>query len=421
MKEYRLISILKELLELVVIGGGPAGYMAAITAAENGANSILILESTSKTLEKVRISGGGRCNITNSCAETKDLVLNYPRGEKPLLGAFSRFSTSDAIAWFSESGLELKVEKDGRIFPQSNSSADVISFLRNRALQANINCLKNMTVKTVEKINHNQFKISCKNKTIIYAKKVLIATGGNESGRKIASSLGHKVIKSVPSLFTFKLDSSWLTSCKGISLKNVSLKLIVGDKVFSQNGSLLITHWGLSGPSILKLSAFAARALYNNKYKGELIINWVNDDFLNVTKILSEHKVIFARKRISNSCPFPNIPKRLWFTLTKNIGIKNEINWANLSILCQNKLCNALHQDSHKIFSKGPYGEEFVTAGGVSLDEVNIKSMESKKCDNLYFSGEIMNIDGLTGGFNFQHCWTSGWIAGNAIAKGLKY
>ncbi len=410
---------MKKSIDLVVVGGGASGFMGAITAAAEGVNSVVILESTSKTLQKVRISGGGRCNVTNKCFENSELVQNYPRGEKPLLGAFSRFSTKDTIRWFEEKGLELIAEQDGRIFPISNSSSDVIKCLRENAVRNKVDILTNMAVKNIEALEKDEFKIHCKNNKSIYAKKILLATGGNLSGRLISQSLGHKIIKTVPSLFSFKINSTWLTECKGISVRNVTLKLIIGKKVFEEYGTILITHWGLSGPGILKLSAFSARELNKSNYKAKLNIRWVNDSLTKIEENLRSYRNNFANVRLKKKYPYPNIPRRLWISILQSIKIDPNMQWYNLSNSYLKSLSNILFMNSHKIEARGPFGDEFVTAGGINLSEVNTNTMESKICKGIYFSGELLNIDGITGGFNFQHCWTSGWIAGNAIANSL--
>ncbi len=391
--------------------------MGAITAAEEGLNSVAIFESTSKTLEKVRISGGGRCNVTNACWESKDLARNYPRGEKALLGAFSRFSTGDAVEWFKEKGLHLTIEKDGRMFPRSNSSIEVIRCLQDAAQKAGIKCLTGLDIQKVESLGINKgFRIKSRTKGFFYAKRILLATGGSPTGKKIASELGHKVIQAVPSLFTFKIASSWLKTCAGIAVDDVKIKLKVKDKMFEQYGRILITHWGLSGPAILKLSAFAARDLNLEKYNAKLFINWSSQNIKDAQDLLNLCRKDLSNKKIKNHHPFRNIPKRLWLSILKSIQLNPDINWSNLSKSHGNSLYKALTNNDHIISGKGPFGEEFVTAGGINLNEIKPNTMESRICRNLYFAGEILNVDGVTGGFNFQHCWTSGWIAGQSIA-----
>ncbi len=411
---------MEELFNLIVVGGGASGFMAAITAAEEGSTSIAVLEQTTKMLEKVRISGGGRCNVTNACWETRELASNYPRGSKALLGAFSRFSTGDAMDWFQKRGLELKIEEDGRIFPKSNSSNEVIKCLEETANSLGVQCLKALKVKTIKKLNNETFKLECQNNKVFLAKRVLIATGGSLAGKTIAHDLGHQLIKAVPSLFTFKINAPWLTSCSGISVDRVNLKLIANNKQFKQFGRILITHWGLSGPAILKLSAFAARDLNLDNYKSNLFLNWVNNEFENVKNILEYYRSNFPNNSIKKHYPFNSLPRRLWISFLDNVDIEPDSKWSSLSNSKKEYLSRVLTKNHHLIIGKGPFGEEFVTAGGINLKEIDFKSMESRICKGLYFAGEILDIDGVTGGFNFQNCWTSGWIAGRAIAHSEK-
>ncbi len=405
-------------LDLIVIGGGAAGFMGAITAAESGVKSIYILEATSKTLEKVRISGGGRCNVTNSCWEPKELARNYPRGEKGLLGPFSRFATGDAIEWFEDKGLKLKIEKDGRIFPKSNSSNDVLNCLRESSKRLGVQHFINTEVQHVEAlVKEKGFKIKCRSKDVFFSKKILICTGGAPSGKKIAFQLGHKPIKAIPSLFSFKLDSPWIKKCAGISINDLQLRLECQNKSFEENGRVLLTHWGVSGPTILKLSSFAARHLNNDKYKSKLYINWTNYNNKEIKDLFKRYREAYSKSSIKNTYPFKEIPKRVWINILESINISPSTKWANFSITQENNLKLKLIKDLHLISGRGPFGEEFVTAGGVPLNELHLSSMESRKCKGLYFAGEVINIDGITGGFNLQHCWTSGWLAGKSIGE----
>ena len=406
-------------IEFAVVGGGAAGFMGAIKAAEDGVRSVFIFEATTKTLEKVRISGGGRCNVTNACWDPSELVTNYPRGEMPLIGAFSRFATGDAFEWFQKRGVKLIIEEDGRIFPQSNTSKEVISCLHNSAEKAGVIQFVKKSVKEVKVLGEKGFFLKCKDESVFHAKKVLIATGGSPSGKKLAAGLGHQVIPPVPSLFGFKITSPWLNSCSGISIDNVKLKLICSNHVFKEEGRILITHRGLSGPAILKLSAFAARQLYSSKYKASLEINWVNKTDELIRQLLNSYRINYPSIQVKKIYPFSSLPKRLWLSFLNQCNISSDIRWSSLSKSKGNLLSESLTKNSHLMKDRGPFGEEFVTAGGVSLNEVNFQSMESTLCRGLYFAGEVLDVDGVTGGFNFQHCWTSGWIAGGAIAKDL--
>ncbi len=390
--------------------------MAAITAAENGLSPVVLLEATSKPLEKVRISGGGRCNVTHACWDPRDLVMNYPRGRLPLLGLFSRFASGDSVAWFSERGLDLVIEADGRMFPASNRSFSVIECLRNSAAMAGVSVKKKTKVKSVTCLKKKEFRVECSDGSYLFAKRVVLATGGHPSGRHMALDLGHTVVAPVPSLFTFALDSAGLKNCSGLAIDNIHLKLVVGDKIFKQNGRMLITHWGVSGPIVLRLSAFAARELHENKYKGSLIVNWIGQDFDSIKNQLVNFRSQEASKYLGSSRPFLELPKRLWLALLRQANIDPKVRWADFSARLEQELINRLVSSNYPVIGRGPFGEEFVTAGGIKLEEINLSTMESKLCKGLYFAGELLDIDGVTGGFNFQHCWTSGWLAGNAMS-----
>ncbi len=408
-------------VDLVVIGGGASGFMGAITAAEEGLLSVYLLEGTSKPLEKVRISGGGRCNVTNACWDPKDLVTNYPRGRLPLMGLFSRFSSGDAVAWFAERGLELVAEEDGRMFPVSNNSCSVVECLRESAKKAGVVIYKQHMATRLEKLDNNQFLVHLRGGSLFLAKKVLIATGGHPSGRRIASSFGHLIIPPVPSLFTLGLEASYLKECKGIALDNIYLSLDICGKRFEEIGRILLTHWGLSGPAVLRLSAFSARDLFENKYKADLTVKWIPDTPEQVIQTFNSFRLKAPSSKLSAKRPFMDIPKRLWVTFIKKVGIDPQSRWSDFSNQDADNLTKFLISANYKVTGRGPFGEEFVTAGGVSLAEINILTMESKLCVGLHFAGELLNIDGVTGGFNFQHCWTSGWLAGKAIAGAFEH
>ena len=401
--------------DLVIIGGGASGFMGAITAVGNGIGSVVILESTSKVLEKVRISGGGRCNLTNSCGEITNLVNNYPRGEKQLIGLFNRFSTSEAFDWFQKQGLSLKIESDGRVFPKSDCSTDVIKCLTDVAKKSGVKVFTNSHVQKIEKTNYG-FNVLAKGNKSFKTRYILICTGGHSSGRRLAKNLGHTIIQPVPSLFSFSSSENSLKSCSGISLK-VQIKLTVSNKKYTETGSILITHKGLSGPAILRLSAFSARDLYDNKYIGELKINWLCMSDSEVRSKIDLFKLENGKKFLFKNKPFEQLPKSLWKALLFSINMDSQLKWAELSNHGKETLIKCLTMKVYPINSRGPFGEEFVTAGGVSLKEINFKTMESKICEGLFFAGEVLDIDGVTGGFNFQHCWTSGWVAGNSLGS----
>ena len=402
-----------KVLDLVIIGGGASGFMGAITAVRSGLRSVVILESTFKVLEKVRISGGGRCNLTNSCWEISNLVKNYPRGEKQLISLFNRFSTNDSFDWFQKQGLALKIEKDGRVFPVTDSSKDVIKCLTDIAKDYGVKVCTNSHVQKVIKID-NCFDLLVKGSNCYRAKNILICTGGHPSGRRLAKSLGHSIIPPVPSLFSFSTSENVLKTCSGISL-DVQIKLTVDKKKYTETGSILITHKGFSGPVILRLSAFCARNLHANNYKGKLRINWLCMSENEVRSKIDLYKLENGKRLVFNSKPFNHLPKSLWKSLLFSEGIYSQLKWADLSKYQKELLVKCLTINDYSIISRGPFGEEFVTAGGVSLKEINFKTMESKICKGVFFAGEVLDIDGITGGYNFQHCWTSGWVAGNSI------
>ncbi len=404
-------------VELIVVGGGPAGFMAAITAAELGVKSVQVLESTSKPLEKVRLSGGGRCNVTNACSDIRDLVTNYPRGSRPLLSPFSRFATKDVFEWFTARGVDLVEESDGRIFPASNTSSTVVECLKSCAKKAGVLIQTKKLVTSLKSLGSDGFLLSCKDSDSFVAKKVLLSTGGHPIGRKLALEIGHSIVKPVPSLFSFTLDTSFFKECSGIALKDIGLKLYIDKKKYHQSGPLLITHWGFSGPAILKLSAFAARDLYSNKYFARLLVNWSGMNLEKLKSLISLFRLEKAKNTLASAALLPQLPKRLWLALLKQVEISGSTRWAEFSNQYEKKLIHILASSSYNVIGRGPFGEEFVTAGGVNLSEINFSTMESLLCPGLYFAGEVLDIDGVTGGFNFQHCWTSGWIVGKAIAN----
>ena len=406
-----------DVFDLIVIGGGASGFMSAITASENGLQKIKIMEATSKLLEKVRISGGGRCNVTNASWIPNELVENYPRGGFKLLESFSRFATGDVYEWFESRGLPLKIENDQRVFPTSNSSMDVIECLKKYALNGGVDISTNSYVKKILRDSNELFQVFFRKNKYLLAKKILISTGGHPSGHKLARDLGHNIIKPLPSLFTFTCKDSNLINCVGSVTKNVNLKINLSNKEFQNKGDLLITHWGFSGPGILKLSSMAARELFLEKYKFKLVICWSDLDVNELTQKINDLREECGKFNLYNARPLSSITKRIWTFLLKKIGIDEDKKWAELLSYEREAIINVLLCDEYIISGKGPFGEEFVTAGGIDISQVNFKTMESLLIKGLYFSGEILNIDGITGGFNFQHCWTSGWLAGKAIAK----
>jgi predicted Rossmann fold flavoprotein len=403
--------------KIIIIGGGAAGFFAAITAAIAHSHALVILlEAGREFLTKVRISGGGRCNVTHHCFEPSQLVQYYPRGGKALRGAFSRFQPKDTIAWFKSRDITLKTEADGRMFPITDDSTTIANCLLETAKEYGVHLRPNSPVKSLQKLE-NQFWIELKNGEILKGDRVLIATGSNPTGYRWAKELGHQIQEPVPSLFTFNLKDPRLTDLAGIAVENVRVSLVSSDqKKLEQMGPLLITHWGVSGPAILKLSAWGARLLHDQKYQMPLIINWLpNYNRETLQAILLETKKSQPRKQILTVSPV-EIPKRLWQSLVTFIGIDSKMVWADLSKKSLNNLLIELLQGEYLIKGKGVFKEEFVTCGGVNLSEINFKTMQSKKCPGLFFAGEVLDIDGVTGGFNFQSAWTTGWLAGQAIA-----
>jgi hypothetical protein len=403
--------------DLAVIGGGAAGFMTAITAAENGVKRIIILEGSSKIMEKVRISGGGRCNVTNATWIPNELAENYPRGGIRLLESFNRFAAGDVFDWFEKRGLKLKIEDDLRVFPVSNSSSDVINCLTKAAIKRNVEISTRFFVKEILITGDNLFNILSRQKEKIIARNIMLSTGGNPSGYKLAENLGHSIVKPVPSLFTFSTKEPKLNECSGVSIQNIDIAIKLNNKTFKNRGDLLITHWGFSGPAVLKLSSIAARELFEQKYKFDLIIKWSNLEYKELKEKINYIKVNKGKLNLINIRPLPFLTKRLWIFLLNKLDINKNRKWSDLLADERERIIDCLLKDKYVISGKGPFGEEFVTSGGVKINEVGFKTMESLICPGLFFSGEVLDVDGITGGFNFQHCWTSGWLAGKAIAK----
>ena len=391
--------------------------MAAITAAEaNPRAQVLILEKSHQLLSKVRISGGGRCNVTHACFDPAVLIQNYPRGAKELRGAFTRFQPRDTVEWFKRRGVKLKTESDGRMFPLTDDSETIVECLVDSAKRAGVKVQTLRVLETLRVLGDSSgFELRLKDGETLHCDRLLLATGSNKQGYEFAQRLGHTVEEPVPSLFTFQVKDQRIKDLSGISVPEA--ELTIGKS--SQRGALLITHWGLSGPAALKLSAWAARVLHDCKYKTELKINWlpnlkeneIRDRLLEI-KDSSPRQIIAAHAQLS-------LPSRLWERLVAAAGVADSLRWAELSKKELNALVDQLHRGSFQIVGKGVFKEEFVTCGGVRLREVNFKTMESKLCRGLFFAGEILDVDGVTGGFNFQSAWTMGWIAGRSMKEEL--
>ncbi len=412
---------MKNKTKVIVIGGGAAGFFGAIHCGITHPNwEIILLEATTSPLAKVKISGGGRCNVTHHCFDAAELVKFYPRGGKALRGAFTRFQPKDTVAWYEARGVKLKTESDGRIFPITDNSQTIIDCLLKAATDAGVKIYTGTPVKWVEK-KSDKFEVILKKGNTLICDYLLITTGSNPLGYRWANALGHTIISPVPSLFTFKIPDPRLEELSGISVNHVNAILYQNEKVkIKQNGAILITHWGFSGPCILKLSAWGARIMKENNYKMSLSINWLpkyNKETLR--EYFLEVKSRIPRKKIIGSIPLAliNLPKRLWQSLVIAVGIPPEKSWAELSKKELNRLASELTQGCFQIQGRGVFKEEFVTCGGVNLKEVNFKTMESKICPGLFFAGEILDIDGVTGGFNFQNAWTTSWLAGEGMGR----
>lgn len=407
--------------DIIIIGGGAAGFFAAINIAQQHPNlSIAILERGKEGLQKVKISGGGRCNVTHAEFIPSELILNYPRGEKELLGPFHTFMTGDTISWFEERGVELKIEDDGRMFPVSNSSQTIIDCFLNEAEKYNVEVLYNYSVKSIAQYhvglveasqNNSNFKVVT-NQGILHSNKLVVATGSNPKIWKLLEDLGHTIVKPVPSLFTFNINDKRIKNIPGVVAKNVEIKVIDTDLV--SEGPLLITHVGMSAPSILKLSAFGAVELSKMDYNFNIEINFIRLDFEMCLEQLKDFKIGFAKKLVFNSTQF-GLPKRLWKQLVLASNIVETERWADINKQQLEYLSRQLTKAVFHVTGKSTFKEEFVTAGGVDLKEVNFTTFESKRVPNLYFAGEVINVDAITGGFNFQSAWTGAFIVSKSI------
>lgn len=395
--------------------------MAAITAAELGVQRVLVLEGTPEPLQKVRISGGGRCNVTHACWDPGELVTHYPRGSRPLRGPFSRFACGDAISWFDDHGLTLVAEADGRMFPEQNRSEAVIQCLQRAAVAAGVQLRTRVMVQGVVADPSGGFVVNGRGLAApLRCQKLMLATGGHPSGRRLAQALGHTLVPPVPSLFSLSLQVPALAACSGIAVDEVGLELKLGDQRFRQLGRVLITHRGLSGPATLRLSAFAARALHQSHYKGELKVDWsAGLGRSGVEARLQDFRHQQARRTLAAAKPFDHLPRRLWQAFLTEVGLNGERRWADLPLKAERQLVEVLVGQRLLIQGRGPFGEEFVTAGGVDLGEINLATMESRCVSGLHLAGELLDVDGVTGGFNFQACWTGGWLAGQALAAAL--
>ncbi len=399
--------------EVIIIGGGAAGFFAAINIAElNPDLKVTILEKSSKVLQKVKVSGGGRCNVTHACFDPKELVEYYPRGRKELLGPFHRFMTGDTIEWFDQKGIQLKIEEDMRMFPESNSSQTIIDCFVNSAEKAGVRVLLNQNVQQISFLDKG-FNIETKTNSF-KANVLLIASGGTTKIWDIIKGLGHRIVAPVPSLFTFNIKDPLLEDIPGISVPDAHISIEHGR--FESTGPLLITHWGLSGPGILKLSSLAAIELAKLNYHFSVEVNWLNLPQEEILESLKKQKSKNPKKNVLLKSCFEQISKRLWAKMVIASSIKESQNWSDISNKQLEALSQKLAKSCFNSHGKTTFKEEFVTAGGVDLKEINFKRFESRIHSNLFFAGEVLNIDGLTGGFNFQNAWTGAYIAAEAIA-----
>ncbi len=426
------------MFDVLIVGGGAAGYFTAITIADkNPELKIAILERGKEVLTKVKVSGGGRCNVTHAEFDPNELVKYYPRGEKELRGPFHTFCSGDTIAFFEKRGVDLKIEEDGRMFPVSNSSQTIIDCFVNEGEQLGVKVLKNSSVIAIEPITKsdvnpfNGWMVESIQKKY-YAKKIVVATGSNPKVWKMLEKIGHTIISPVPSLFTFNIKDERIDGIPGVSTlakvevlaKKIGKKITIDLKsktasktILEAEGPLLITHWGMSGPAILKLSAWGARELNEANYKFTIRVNWLPDYYKEaVLKLLMQVKDVEAKKTVLRTNAV-ELPKRLWVKLVKASGISDDLKWADITKIQLQNLAVELTAGEYMVEGKSTFKEEFVTAGGVDLKEINFKTYESKVIPNLYFAGEVTNVDAITGGFNFQNAWTSAYIAGNAIAE----
>ena len=399
--------------DVIIIGGGAAGFFTAInTATLNPELSILILEKAKNVLQKVRVSGGGRCNVTHAEFIPNDLVKNYPRGEKELKGPFHTFMTGDTMQWFNDRGVDLKIEADGRIFPVSNSSETIINCFLAEAEKHNIQ-IKTQQAVTDFKFKNDHWQLTTKTNQF-NAEKLVIATGSQSKIWKQLKSLGLETIEPVPSLFTFNCKDQRIQSIPGVAHE---VSVSVNQTKLKSEGPLLVTHWGFSGPAILKLSAWGARILNELDYNFKILVNWTKaENFEECLNFLFQAKAENTKQLVSKN-PLFNLPKRLWKQLISASTISEQMKWADVSKKQLYDLASQLTRSTFQINGKSTFKEEFVTAGGVQLNEINFKTYECKKLKNCYLVGEVLNIDAITGGFNFQNAWTGGFIAAKAIAE----
>jgi predicted Rossmann fold flavoprotein len=408
--------------EIIVAGGGAAGFFAAIACAEADPGcTVTIYEATAHPLAKVKVSGGGRCNVTHACFEPRELVKRYPRGSRELLGAFHRWQPRDTVEWFEQRGVPLKTEADGRMFPVTDDSRTIVDCLQGAAEKAGVRLVLRTGIRGVERSENprpgsSTFRVTLTTGEVVPCDRLLLATGGNKTntGFEIARQFGHTIEPPVPSLFTFHIDDPRLKELSGVSVEDAATA--VRGTALKERGPLLVTHWGLSGPAILKLSAWGARELHDCDYQFTLLVNWAppfNAGSLRAE--LEKARGANPRKQVGTWCPL-GLPLRLWEKLLVAAGLKPDAQWATVPGAAWRALAAQVGAGEFKVTGKSMFKEEFVTCGGVRLSEVDFKTMESRLQPGLHFAGEVIDVDGLTGGFNFQAAWTGGWLAGRAMA-----
>jgi hypothetical protein len=401
---------------IVVAGGGAAGFFAAITAAEAcpGAR-VQVLEKGPQVLAKVRISGGGRCNVTHASLEPRAFASHYPRGGRALLGALHQFGPADTVQWFAARHVALKAEPDGRMFPVTDRSETIIDCLLDSARRAGVDWWVNSGVDRILVRSDGPFEVHVPGRSPLSAERVLLATGGCRTAAQggLATALGHTLETPVPSLFTFHLEDAWTRELAGLSVSKVEVS-VPGTRL-RERGALLFTHTGLSGPAILRLSAWGARVLHGMDYRFPLLVDWLPEQALEVVSAELEARRVGESAKLVANVSLPPIPARLWHELTAQAGLRRDLRWGGLSKGDRHRLAERLKRTPLPVAGKSLSRDEFVTCGGVRLNEVNLKTMESRVCPRLYLAGEVLDIDGITGGFNFQAAWTTGWLAGRAM------
>lgn len=409
---------------VAIIGGGASGFFAALRIKDQNPNAVVtIFEAGQDFLKKVRISGGGRCNVTHNIFEVSDFCKNYPRGQKELKSPFYTFQATDTLKWFSDRGVEIVAEDDGRMFPTTNRSDTIIDCFLNEADSLGVDLLLKHNIKSIVRNEDETFQLEIRAQKDYVADHLIIATGSSPTGYRFAKALGHEITDLAPSLFSFKISHALLLDKAGTSFKNTKLRMKLksddpkNNKGFKQDGPLLITHWGLSGPAILKISAWAAREFKSSNYKGDLFVNWLGlDSIEDANKIVARLKEENPKTALKNAYP-EGITKSFWERLLSTLEINTDRKYSETSLKDFRKISDALFSFKLEVDGKNRYKDEFVECGGVNLKSVNFKTMESKTVSNLYFTGELLDVDGITGGFNFQNAWTTGYLAGSSIAS----